>query len=69
MSAASVTVSTAPSQGAGSGSTPRAALQQLQVKPVPFSIARQLLVQKHYLHSFPGGTKLTFGAFIGTRLL
>jgi hypothetical protein len=36
---------------------------------VPFSIARQLLVQKHYLHSFPGGTKLTFGAFIGTRLL
>jgi hypothetical protein len=36
---------------------------------VPFSIARRLLVREHYLHSYPGGTKLAFGAFLGPRLL
>jgi hypothetical protein len=36
---------------------------------VPFVVARKLLEREHYLHSFPGGTKLTFGAFIGSRLL
>jgi hypothetical protein len=39
------------------------------VKPVPFAIVRQLLEGEHYLHSFPGGTKLAFGAFVGIRLL
>jgi hypothetical protein len=39
------------------------------VKPVPFSIARRLLEREHYLHSFPGGTKLAFGAFVGAGLL
>jgi hypothetical protein len=39
------------------------------VKPVPFSIARRLLEREHYLNSFPGGTKLAFGAFVGIRLL
>jgi hypothetical protein len=32
-------------------------------------VARRLLEKEHYLHSYPGGTKLTFGAFLGTRLL
>jgi hypothetical protein len=36
---------------------------------VPHSIAKQLLVREHYLHSFPGGTKLAFGAFVESRLL
>jgi hypothetical protein len=39
------------------------------VKPVPHSVAKQLLVREHYLHSFPGGTKLAFGAFLDSRLL
>jgi hypothetical protein len=39
------------------------------VRPVPFSVAKQLLVRHHYLHSFPGGTKLAFGSFLGNRLL
>jgi hypothetical protein len=36
--------------------------------PVPYSIAKQVLEREHYLHSFPGGTKLAFGAFMGARL-
>jgi hypothetical protein len=32
-------------------------------------LARRLLEREHYLHSFPGGTKLAFGAFVGARLL
>jgi hypothetical protein len=39
------------------------------VKPVPFVLARKLLEREHYLHSFPGGTKLAFGPFVGNRLL
>ena len=60
-SAAGVTVSTAPFQEAGPGSTPRAALQQIRVEPVPMRLAQNLLVREHYLHSLPGGTKLAFG--------
>src|SRR5918996_4224149 len=54
---------------AGGGASPIPALQQLRVKPVPFVVARKLLEREHYLHSFPGGTKLAFGAFVGNRLL
>ena len=69
MSAASVSVSTAPVHGAGPGSTPRAALHSLWVAPVPVKIAKGLIVQHHYLHSLPGGTQLAFGVFLGGRLL
>ena len=69
MSAAGVTVSTVPYQGTGAGSTPSAALQQLQVNPIPISVARQLIEREHYLHSLPGGTCLSFGVFIGGSLL
>jgi hypothetical protein len=69
MSADSIAAAQPEYQRAGGGATPAPALQQLIVKPVPFSMARQLLVREHYLHSFPGGTKLAFGAFVGTRLL
>jgi hypothetical protein len=36
---------------------------------VPFVVAKQVLERHHYLHSYPGGTKLAFGAFIEARLL
>ena len=69
MSAAGVTVSATPILGAGPGSTPRAALQHIQVKPIAKGVARQIMVRHHYLHSLPGGTYLAFGTFVGTRLL
>jgi hypothetical protein len=69
MSAASVMVSMASLQGAGSGSSPRAALHSIVIKPIPFVIARDLIEQNHYLHSLPGGTMLCFGTFQGERLM
>ena len=33
------------------------------------TVARELLVLGHYLHSFPGGTQLAFGVFEGLRLM
>jgi hypothetical protein len=69
MSAASVPASIASNHGAGAGSTPSAALQQIQVKPVAVSVARKLIERGHYLHSLPGGTCLLFGVFIGSSLL
>lgn len=69
MSAAGVTESTASIRGAEAGSTPSAALHSIEVRPIPNSIAKELLVSKHYLHSLPGGTKLAFGVFIEQRLL
>jgi len=69
MSAASVTASTVPVQGAGPGSNPRAALQHLLVRPVPMLVAKKLLEREHYLHSLPGDTKFAFGVFTGQRLM
>ena len=69
MSAAGVTVSTAPTLGAGPGSTPRAALHTIHVRPIPIRAAKALLVPHHYLHSLPGGTKLAFGVFVESALL
>ena len=68
-SAASVTASTVPNQGTGAGSTPSAALHDIQVQPVPMAAARQMVERHHYLHSLPGGTYLAFGGFAGSRLL
>jgi hypothetical protein len=69
MSAVSISVSTVSSQEKGAGPTPSTALQQIVVKPIPFVIARELIVKNHYLHSLPGGTKLTFGIFLGNSLV
>ena len=68
MSAAGVTVSTAPFQWAGAGSSPSAALRSLEVKPIPATVAKRLLKREHYLHSYPGGTFLSFGVFAGAEL-
>ena len=68
-SAVSVKVSTAPSHGAGAGSSPSTALHAIRVNPIPFVAAKKILVKHHYLHSLPGGTKLAFGAFAEGKLL
>ena len=68
-SAAGVGASTASGLGAGPGASPRAALHDLQIRPIPHRLAKQLLVREHYLHSMPGGTMLSFGAFHGTRFV
>ena len=67
--AASVGVSTASVLGAGPGASPRAALHELCVRPLPLLVAKELLVRKHYLHSMPGGTRLSFGVLVGERLM
>lgn len=51
------------------GSKPTSPLHDLQVRPIPFGVAKALLEREHYLHSFPGGTWLAFGVFLGQRLL
>jgi hypothetical protein len=68
-SAVSVEASTVPAQGTGPGASPRTALQHLVVRPVPFRVAKEVLVKHHYLHSIPGGTQLTFGVFLNRRLM
>lgn len=68
MSAAGVTVSTSRSHREGRGPTPTAALPDIVVRPMPFIAARRLIERNHYLHSIPGGTKLTFGVFTGNEL-
>jgi hypothetical protein len=65
----SVAGSTSSRQEEGRGSIPTPALQALNVRPIPKLIAREVVVNHHYLHSFPGGTKLAFGIFIDNRLL
>ena len=67
--ATGVSASTVPFQGAGPGSTPRVALQEIRVRPIPITVAKRLLVRHHYLHALPGGTQLSFGVFVGARML
>ena len=69
MSAASVEASTVSLQEAGPGASPRAALQDIVVKPISHSVAKALVDRNHYLHSLPGGTQLPFGIFLGMRLM
>ena len=51
------------------GSNRDSVIQSLQVHPVPFITAKNLVIRHHYLHSFPGGTKLRFGVFLNAILL
>lgn len=50
-------------------STDGPSVNEIEVLPVAVPIAKNLLVQHHYLHSFPGGTQICLGAFVGNRLL
>jgi hypothetical protein len=77
MSAARVMDSMALFHKAGPGSNPRAVLhpqtqvtpKEIVIKPIPHSIARQICIKKHYLHSYPGGSVLNFGIFASDHLL
>jgi hypothetical protein len=43
-------------------------IKSLAVRPIPFIVAKQLITEQHYLHSLPGGTMLTLGAFVNDQL-
>ena len=43
-------------------------LDQIEIKPISPTVAKTLVVQHHYQHSYPGGTKLSFGVFLGSQL-
>ena len=45
------------------------ALHEIQIKPIPIRVAKELLVREHYLHAFPGGTCLAFGVFLDAQML
>ena len=64
----SVGVARPENHRARGGSTPTSALHQLTVRPVPFRIAKAVLVRNHYLKSMPGGTQLALGVFEGALL-
>ena len=44
-------------------------VRDLKVAPIAQVDAKNLLVLHHYLHSFPGGTKLSFGIFYQSSLM
>ena len=69
MSAASVEASTASTLEAGPGASPRVALQLLRVAIIAFPIGKAFIAGHHYLGTFPGGTHLALGAFLGHRLV
>ena len=67
--AASVEASTASVPGAGPGASPRAALQDIVIMWITLGMAKEIIVLHHYLRTFPGGTVMAFGVFVGLRLL
>ena len=69
MSAGSVMVSTTPNQRVGRGSIPTAALHDLRLIPISREDSKKLIVRNHYSHSFPGGSKMSFGVILNRRLL
>lgn len=58
-----------PNQAQDGGSQPTSPLHSLQVRPIPLVMAKKLLEREHYLHSLPGGTMLSFGVLLVSRLL
>lgn len=51
------------------GSNPTSSLHHIRVSPIHVQIAGIIINKHHYLHSWPGGTKLAFGVFDGQKLL
>ena len=68
MSAVGVAEARPADRRVGGGSKPTTALHDLRVAPIPLRAAKPILVREHYLHSMPGGTRLAFGVFGGSRL-
>jgi hypothetical protein len=64
-----VTLSSVPVSEAGSHSHPVSPLRLIQVRPLSFVVTKKLITEHHYLHSLPGGTMLTFGAFLDQHLM
>ncbi len=56
-------------QSRDGGSNPTSPLHRIQVSPIPAQVAKTILEKHHYLHSWPGGTTLAFGVFLGQELL
>ena len=52
----------------GGGANPTPALQSIRIAPIGFDVAKRVLVERHYLHSMPGGTQISLGAFVEDRL-
>ena len=69
MSAAGVEASMVSILEAGPGASPRAALHLLRLSIISFVIAKIFIASHHYLGTFPGGTHLALGAFLGHRLV
>ena len=59
--------STAPNQRMAGGLD--AIVKDLNIAPISQIDAKEILIPNHYLHSFPGGTKLSFGVYLDARLL
>ncbi len=57
------------SQSRDGGSNPTSPLHRIRVSPIPTIVARTILEKHHYLHSWPGGTMLSFGVFLDQELL
>ena len=53
----------------GGGANPTPVLHSITVAPIGFAVAKNVLVEHHYLHSMPGGTQICLGAFIEDRIL
>ena len=53
----------------GENRTDDATLRNLSVLPIPFEMAREIIVRHHYLHAWPGATELAFGVFAANQLL
>ena len=62
-----VVTSTAPNQRMTGGLD--AIVKDLNIAPISQIDAKEILIPNHYLHSFPGGTKLSFGVYLDARLL
>ena len=69
MSAGRIPANRLPFPAEEGSATPTPALHDLRVRPVLLAVAKAIVVRNHYLHSLPGGTKLSFGIFLGSRLL
>ena len=63
-----VMIRTTPIQRAGRGSIQTAVLHDLRLMPISQTDAKTLIVRNHYRHSLPGGTKLSFGVIVNSRL-
>ena len=62
-----VMTSTVPNQRMAGGLD--AIVMSLNITPISQIDAKEILIPNHYLHSFPGGTKLSFGIYLDARLL